>query len=48
MAKSFSSGDAKRLLHDIAQLQEQVRWAPTKADEFKRNIIQASVGMAVE
>ena len=45
MAKSFSSGDAKRLLHDIARLQEQVRRAPTKADEFKRNIIQAAEAM---
>lgn len=45
MAKSFSSGDAKRLLHDIARLQKQVRWAPTKADEFKRNIIQAAEAM---
>ena len=45
MTKSFSSGDAKRLLRDIAQLQEQVRCAPTKADEFKRNIIQAAEAM---
>ena len=45
MAKSFSFGDAKRLLHDIARLQEQVRRAPTKADEFKRNIIQAAEAM---
>lgn len=45
MAKSFSSGDAKRLLHDIARLQKQVRWAPPKADEFKRNIIQAAEAM---
>ena len=45
MAKSFSSGEAKRLLHDVAQLQEQVRLAPVKADQFRNNIVQAAETM---
>ena len=42
MAKSFSFGDAKRLLHDVAQLQNRVRRAPAKADQFKDAIVSAA------
>ena len=40
VAKSFSFGDAKRLLRDIAELQRRIRMAPTRMDELKGDIVQ--------
>ncbi|RNM36997.1 DEAD/DEAH box helicase [Slackia isoflavoniconvertens] len=42
MAKSFSFGDAKRLLRDVAELQRRIRMAPTRMDELKGDIVQAA------
>lgn len=32
VTKSFSFGDAKRLLRDVAELQRRIRMAPTRMD----------------
>ena len=42
MAKSFSFGDAKRLLRDVTELQGRIRMAPTRMDELKSDIVQAA------